>query len=489
MTRKKVVERFRNWPWTQLGFDHLSLALRLPATASSGATGHRRPRFLRLSSTCGRRRERARKRRDYAAFLHPSKITRLRTPGGGCARRAYLGQWRRFASSPSSARCAAACNWRWWWEARAPIATSPRRGRCAGAGGAGSTGDRRAAGAGTVLATRTSRSCIAVTSRAGLFTGLRDRDQCRSRTGAGAFNIPKCSVSPALSSSSHCRVTCAHAAVLLDARRDEAYFQAFSSPAIPAPSRCCCRWRKRGARIPSGAEVLRPTSPFVDVAASWPGLLRPSTPPAIRRRRSYIRDADAKPQEKFRVARVAPTWPARCRAPHRASHRAQPSQDAERGGQAPRAGVLSRLAARGFCVPIIRRRRRHATLCRAATPSDASPGSRCCGTSATRPNSSPSRWTSKWRGKGIGVSLMRALFDDLMMSPAKPLFLEVAADSMSGGAATVLQDGLRQDLGAQGLLSHGPTASRLPLALVMARDLGVVRNDRSWSGSPMTSNP
>jgi ribosomal-protein-alanine N-acetyltransferase len=37
----------------------------------------------------------------------------------------------------------------------------------------------------------------------------------------------------------------------------------------------------------------------------------------------------------------------------------------------------------------------------------------------------------KWRGKGIGLALMRALFDDLLMSPAKKLFLEVAADNVA----------------------------------------------------------
>jgi ribosomal-protein-alanine N-acetyltransferase len=31
----------------------------------------------------------------------------------------------------------------------------------------------------------------------------------------------------------------------------------------------------------------------------------------------------------------------------------------------------------------------------------------------------------KWRGKGIGAALLRAAFDDLMMSPVKKLFLEV----------------------------------------------------------------
>lgn len=35
----------------------------------------------------------------------------------------------------------------------------------------------------------------------------------------------------------------------------------------------------------------------------------------------------------------------------------------------------------------------------------------------------------KWRGKGIGLALMRAILDDLLMSPARKLFLEVAADN------------------------------------------------------------
>ena len=35
----------------------------------------------------------------------------------------------------------------------------------------------------------------------------------------------------------------------------------------------------------------------------------------------------------------------------------------------------------------------------------------------------------KWRGKGIAKALLRAAVEDLMMSPAKRLFLEVAADN------------------------------------------------------------
>ena len=37
----------------------------------------------------------------------------------------------------------------------------------------------------------------------------------------------------------------------------------------------------------------------------------------------------------------------------------------------------------------------------------------------------------KWRGKRLGHALLKAAFDDLLMSPAKKLFLEVAADARS----------------------------------------------------------
>ena len=36
---------------------------------------------------------------------------------------------------------------------------------------------------------------------------------------------------------------------------------------------------------------------------------------------------------------------------------------------------------------------------------------------------------NKWRKKGVGGALMRALFDDLLTTPAKRLLLEVAADN------------------------------------------------------------
>jgi hypothetical protein len=60
------------------------------------------------------------------------------------------------------------------------------------------------------------------------------------------------------------------------------------------------------ALIPHGAEIV--TSPFVDIAAlarfaatADPALFPPEA--------TYIRDADAKPQEKFRVARLPEAAP------------------------------------------------------------------------------------------------------------------------------------------------------------------------------------
>jgi len=59
--------------------------------------------------------------------------------------------------------------------------------------------------------------------------------------------------------------------------------------------------------VPAGAETL--TSPFIDIAALARFAATADAadyPPEA----TYIRDADAKPQEKFRVARVSGAAPA-----------------------------------------------------------------------------------------------------------------------------------------------------------------------------------
>ncbi|MDC9822458.1 ribosomal protein S18-alanine N-acetyltransferase [Devosia sp. ZB163] len=75
----------------------------------------------------------------------------------------------------------------------------------------------------------------------------------------------------------------------------------------------------------------------------------------------------------------------------------------------------------------------------------------------------------KWRKKGVGLALMRALFDDLLMSPAKRLILEVATDN---AAAMRLYEKLGfKKVGER--KGYYPRPDGTPAtAIVMARDLG-----------------
>ncbi|MBU1306682.1 MAG: ribosomal protein S18-alanine N-acetyltransferase, partial [Alphaproteobacteria bacterium] len=75
----------------------------------------------------------------------------------------------------------------------------------------------------------------------------------------------------------------------------------------------------------------------------------------------------------------------------------------------------------------------------------------------------------KWRGKRIGQALMAAVFTDLLMSPARRMFLEVSEDNV---AAIRLYEG-------QGFATVSSRKGYYPkpdgsaaTALVMARDLG-----------------
>ena len=75
----------------------------------------------------------------------------------------------------------------------------------------------------------------------------------------------------------------------------------------------------------------------------------------------------------------------------------------------------------------------------------------------------------KWRKKGVGVALMRALFDDLLMSPARKLFLEVAADN---AAALRLYGKMGFAYVSERKGYYPRPDGTAATAIVMARDLG-----------------
>jgi tRNA threonylcarbamoyladenosine biosynthesis protein TsaB len=147
-------------------------------------------------------------------------------------------------------------------------------------------------------------SRIAVTTGPGSFTGLRIGLSAARGLGL-ALNIPVLGIPSLLALSLVAQ--CDAIAVLLDARRNEAYFQTFSGPGIPMGQPALLPMDDARARVPRGAETH--TTPFVDIGAlaRFAATARPDLYPPEA---AYIRDADAKPQEKFRIARVPGDMPA-----------------------------------------------------------------------------------------------------------------------------------------------------------------------------------
>lgn len=137
---------------------------------------------------------------------------------------------------------------------------------------------------------------IAVTTGPGSFTGLRIGLSAARGLGL-ARNIPVIGVPSLLALSLPAQ--CSPVAVLLDARRGEAWFQTFSGPGIPVSEPMVLPVEEARRRVPPGAQLF--TAPFVDIAAVARYAL--TAPAGVPPEATYVRDADAKPQEKFRVAR------------------------------------------------------------------------------------------------------------------------------------------------------------------------------------------
>ena len=141
---------------------------------------------------------------------------------------------------------------------------------------------------------------IAVTTGPGSFTGLRIGLSAARGFGL-ARSIPVIGV-PSLLAISLSAVD-GPVTVLLDARRDEAYFQLFGAPGVPMlPAQILPMAVAQAGIVPSSTLLQ---SPFVDIAlvARYAAAADPITHPPEA---AYVRAADAKPQSAARIARLSP---------------------------------------------------------------------------------------------------------------------------------------------------------------------------------------
>jgi len=137
---------------------------------------------------------------------------------------------------------------------------------------------------------------VVTTTGPGSFTGLRIGLSAARGIGL-ARGIPVVGVSSLVALS---LTADGPATVLLDARRDEAYFQSFAGPGLPVTQGDLVAMAIAQAAIVPGTTLI--SSPFVDIArlARYGAMLDPAENPPEP---NYIRDADAKPQTAARIQR------------------------------------------------------------------------------------------------------------------------------------------------------------------------------------------
>jgi tRNA threonylcarbamoyladenosine biosynthesis protein TsaB len=141
---------------------------------------------------------------------------------------------------------------------------------------------------------------IAVTTGPGSFTGVRIGLSAARGLGL-ALGIPVIGV-PTLFAIS-LAADCDAIAVLLDARRDEAYVQSFSGPGLPIDAAALLATEAARQRIAPGMRIVTDAAPDIARLARFGATADASSFPPDA---AYIRDADAKPQERFAVRRAEP---------------------------------------------------------------------------------------------------------------------------------------------------------------------------------------
>src|SRR5690606_26648104 len=107
---------------------------------------------------------------------------------------------------------------------------------------------------------------IAVTTGPGSFTGVRIGLSAARGLGL-ALSVPVIGV-PTLTALS-LAADCDPVAILLDARRGEAYFQLFSGPAIPVGSPALLSLDTARARVPAGATLITDSAPDIACVAAF----------------------------------------------------------------------------------------------------------------------------------------------------------------------------------------------------------------------------
>jgi tRNA threonylcarbamoyladenosine biosynthesis protein TsaB len=137
---------------------------------------------------------------------------------------------------------------------------------------------------------------IVVTTGPGSFTGLRIGLSAARGLGL-ALNIPVLGIPSLLAISLRGRPG-EDVSVVLDARRDEEYYQYFSAPGVPDGEPAIMQ---KGRWVCGGQHII--IDPFVDLAA-LARFAANANPADFPPEAAYIRDADAKPQQKFRIPRV-----------------------------------------------------------------------------------------------------------------------------------------------------------------------------------------